>query len=479
MLAHPWLIATAIILLCAAVAGGLYHYSTLPTQLRLAVGPPNSEDAKLAQAIAAQFARDRSSVRLRLVQMDGGTRQTATAIDSGLADLAVVRSDIGMPRDAAAVAVWRKNVAVFIVPEPAKPPKPAAVKRGAAKTAAPKPAPKIEKIESLLGQRVGIVGRSQSNLDLLKLILRQYGIPPDKVAVLTPEEAEKPNAADKVSVVQFDPNNVAAAIRDSNVNAIFSVGPVSSPITAEAIAAATRDRKPPTFLAIDAAEAIAARNPLFESTEIKAGAFGGAPARPEESVETIGFNHYLMASKKLSENTIAELTKNLFAVRQRLRADQPNASLIEAPDTDKDATVPVHPGAAAYVDGEVKTFFDRYNDLLYWGLMIASLLGSAIAGMASYSKADDRARRLHNLDRLLELTKSAREALTARELDALQDESDNIFKEMIQEVESSSLDEAAVAAFSVAFDQVRHAIADRRAVLAEQPLPVRPAIAAV
>ena len=32
----------------------------------------------------------------------------------------------------------------------------------------------------------------------------------------------------------------------------------------------------------------------------------------------------------------------------------------------------VHPGAAAYLDGELKTFFDRYSDLLYWGLMAMS-----------------------------------------------------------------------------------------------------------
>ena len=82
----------------------------------------------------------------------------------------------------------------------------------------------------------------------------------------------------------------------------MSVGPVGSPITADAIVAATRGKEPPTFLAIGAAEAIAERNPIYESTEIKAGAFGGSPPRPEESVDTIGVNHYIVARKTLAES---------------------------------------------------------------------------------------------------------------------------------------------------------------------------------
>ncbi len=34
----------------------------------------------------------------------------------------------------------------------------------------------------------------------------------------------------------------------------------------------------------------------------------------------------------------------------------PLAGKIETPDTDKDAAIPVHPGAAAFVDGEGKEF---------------------------------------------------------------------------------------------------------------------------
>ena len=88
-----------------------------------------------------------------------------------------------------------------------------------------------------------------------------------------------------------------------------------------------------------------------------------------------------MARKSLSDQVAADFTKHLFAIRQTLAAELPSAAKIEKPDTDKDAAVPVHPGAAAYLDGELKTFFDRYSDLLYWGLMVMSVLGSGFAGL--------------------------------------------------------------------------------------------------
>jgi hypothetical protein len=131
-----------------------------------------------------------------------------------------------------------------------------------------------------------------------------------------------------------------------------------------------------------------------------------------------------------------------------LAVDIPSASKIETPSTDKDAAVSVHPGAAAYIDGEVKTFFDRYSDLLYLGLMLFSFAGSALVGLASYSKAGDRARRLEALEKLLEIAKSARTAETLQRVDELQSEVDAIQSEMIREVESSSLDASALAAFS-------------------------------
>ena len=53
----------------------------------------------------------------------------------------------------------------------------------------------------------------------------------------------------------------------------------------------------PTFLGIDTAEAIAQNHPVYEATDIPAGAFGGAPDRPDDEIKTISFNHHIVARK--------------------------------------------------------------------------------------------------------------------------------------------------------------------------------------
>ncbi len=94
---------------------------------------------------------------------------------------------------------------------------------------------------------------------------------------------------------------------------------------------------------------------MYEASEIPAGSFGGSPDRPEDEIKTISFSHHIVARKGVSESTIAAFTRQLFAIRQSLKNEFPLAAKIETPDTDKDATIPVHPGAAAFVDGEEKT----------------------------------------------------------------------------------------------------------------------------
>src|SRR5260370_6875281 len=98
----------------------------------------------------------------------------------------------------------------------------------------------------------------------------------------------------------------------------------------------------------------------------------------------------------------------------------PLAAKIETPDTDKDAVIPVHPGAAAFIDGEEKTFLDRYSDYIWWGLMALSATGSLGAWFASYLKKDERNVNSSLRDRLLDMLARARQSDSTEELDQLQ-----------------------------------------------------------
>ena len=322
--------------------------------------------------------------------------------------------------------------------------------RRQAKVKGKKAAPKITKITQLAGHRIGVVGRTEANVNLLKVILQQYGVDPAKV-----------------EIVQFPVTEAVDAIRNQKADAYLAAGPLNSKITSDAIAASMRDGGTPTFLAIDSAEAIAQNHPAYEASEIPAGTFGGAPAKPEEEVKTISFSHHIVARKGVSDSTIAIFTRQLFAIRQTLKNEFPLAAKIETPDTDKDANIPVHPGAAAFVDGEEKTFFERYSDFIWWGLMGLSAMGSAGAWFAGYLKKDERIASNSQRDRLLDMLAAARNCDSTEELDQMQTEADGILRHMLECFEHGAVEEGALTTFNIALEQFHNAVADRKALLDE------------
>ncbi len=434
--------AAGILAIVGVVAAGFY-FATRPVALIIAVGPPNSDDVKVVQTLTQAFVQHRSYVRLKPVQTDGAVA-SAEALAENKVDLAVIRGDLNVPRNAQAVATLRKNYVVLWVPPPAK---------GKGKKAGPK----ITKISQLAGRKVGVVGKTPANVNVLKLILLQYGVDPSKV-----------------EIVQFPAIEAAEAIRKQAADAYLAAGPVNSKITTDAITASARDGGEPTFLAIDASEAIATNHPAYEAVEIPSGTFG-SPERPEEEVKTISFSHHIVARKGLSDTTIAAFTRQLFSIRQQLLADFPQAAKIETPDTDKDAAIPVHPGAAAFVDGEEKSFLDRYSDYIWWSLMALSAMGSVGAWFAGYVRKDERSNNSHLRERLLEMIAGARKSDSVEELDSLQAEADTILRDTLHCFEDGAIEEGALTAFNIALVQFHHAIADRRALLMSLPQNLRAA----
>jgi TRAP transporter TAXI family solute receptor len=418
------------------IAAAAYYFAMRPVTLRVAVGPANSDDLKVVQTLVQAFNNQRNAqIRLRPVPTDGAAASAQTLAE-GKTDLAIIRGDLDVPKNAQAVATLRKNVAVLWVPPPVK-------------VKGKKAPPKITKITQLAGRRIGVIGRTQANVNLLKVILKQYGVDPNKV-----------------EIVQFPANEAAEAIRSQKADAYIAAGPVNSKITTDAILASSRDGGTPTILPIDLAEAIAQNNPAYESSDIPAGSFGSVP---EEEVKTISFAHHIVARKGLSESTVAAFTRQLFSIRQALKNEFPLAAKIETPDTDKDATIPAHPGAAAFVDGEEKTFLDRYSDFIWWGLMLLSAMGSAGAWFASYLKKDERNNSSSLRDRLLEMIVAARKSESSEELDQLQGEADEILRDTLQCFEHGAIEEGALIAFNIALEQFHNAVADRRTVLMSLP----------
>jgi len=426
-------------LLFFAAAAGASYFALRPVTLRIAVGPAGSDDQRLIQALAQALAREGSSVRLSLITTVGPV-ESAALLGSAKTDLAVARADNpDMPVDAESVAIMRKNVVVLWSPSglPSK---------GSRK----EPKPKIKAIDDLAGHRVGVVGRTEANVKLLQIILKDSGVDPEKVAI-----------------TQFGPEQITEMARDPKIDAFMTVGPIDSKITADAISSTARFRGEPKFLPIDVSEAIALKHPLYESEEIPGSSFSSSPARPDDKIETVGVNHLIVAPKTLSETTVGAFTRDLFAVRQSVARELPGVLKIEKPDTDKDAAMIAHPGAAAYIDGTERTFMEKYSDYIWIAILLLSLLGSGGAWLRHYLKREERALNTLHRDKLLVTIAKVRHSDSLEELAEMQCEVEIILRETLGCYDDGAIDEGNLAAFGLVLEQFHHAVQHRRAVIGE------------
>jgi len=434
ILRHTWLVAVIGTLVVIGAVWAAFYFTTEAEHLRIAAGPT---DAKFVEALSGQIAQGRHNLHLKFVAA-AGPREAADDIKNGKADLAILPSPADESMKWPVVAILRQNVMALIVPAPAS------GKKG-------KKSGKIEKVDQLSGRRVGIVTGNEASPELLRTVLDHYGVP-----------------AAKVTVSEIDPKNIADAIKNNHVDVLFVAGAATGAAISNAVKAASRNGDAPSFVDIDQADGIAKRNPAFDSIDIDAGTFGGTPPTPDDSLKSLSFAEYLVARKSDSDSVIASLAKTIYSSRQALAAAMPGEIKIEAPSTDKDADVVVHSGALAYLNDSQQSFFDKYGDDIFYGMLIFPVFGSALAGMASYLRRDTRTRRLRLLQRVLDLVRKAHAAQNLEALEQLQVEADNLVIAIVHQGEREEFDETVRMSFAFALDQLRFAIAARRTAILDR-----------
>jgi TRAP-type uncharacterized transport system substrate-binding protein len=416
-----------LLLTAGLIALGVWLWSQ-PRTLKLAVGPRGSDDARMAAAFVQGLNREKKSIRLRLVLTEGSA-ESARRIDDGEVELAIVRPDIALPAKADTALITRRSFPFFI---------------GAKELA-------VERVSGLRGKSIGVARSPAGNLDLLKLVLAQYEVLPEEVAI-----------------VPLAPDEILQAVREKRVDAVFVIDAIGARIAGDA---ASRLRMAfggdPTIIPIREADALAARNRAIETGEIVRGALGGDPPRPAENLPTISITSRLMAAQSLDDNRVGELVDLILGLRVTLASELPAIQGLETPATDKDAPLAVHSGAAAFIDGEQESFFDRYGDWFYLGVMALSLLGSGAAGLLGYESSARRRRAMEGLSRLVALLGAIRDETDETALSRIEREADAILADVLAGYSRGDVDGGGLAAYRLAMDQLGRAVAERRLAFAE------------
>ena len=408
-----------------------YRYYTRPITLSVAVGSIDGESARAMSAFASRLAATNAPVRLKVI--DSGTvLGAAQAFAAGKADLAVVRGDVGDLSQAQAVVVVSHMVVLVVAP----------------------PGSAIDSIDKLKGRRVGVFGgETSSRID--DALSKEYGL--DRAKVF--KDIPLPDAR--------------RALQSKEVNALLVVIPLT-----EKYLSLVRDmfqqgsKALPVLVPIDSAGAIAQADRAYESFEVPKGTLRGSPPVPEDDLTTLRTTLYLVANKKLGTDLIASLTKTIMRVRRELLAEQPIFAQIATPNTDADAYLPLHPGAAAFYNGTQQSFMDEYGNWIYLTPMALGGAATVLAAAWKFLGLGGPANRQGPLDSLYALGRRIRSADTEAELSEIEEEIDGILK--AQRARSASGDETAVddATLNVAAHRLESLIRDRRMMRAKGPAAV-------
>ena len=416
-------IALVFGILLVVAGGGFYgyRYFTRPVTLTIAVGSLDGEGQKLISAIASRMASSKASVRLNVI--DKRTSLAATeAFAKGEVDLAVVRPDLGDMSNARTVVLVTYGVLLVIA----------------------LPVSKADAIEDLKGKTIGVVG-GPVNKHVIEALDKEYDL-----------------SRAKTQFKDITPDDLPSTLKARQVQGLIIVAPITERYVGQIRTLFPRDAKQkPTLLAIDAA-AIAAVDRAYESYDLPKGTIRGSPAIPDDDLTTLRVPYYLVAKSSISNDQITALTKAIMEGRSSMITEFPLISQIAAPSTEKDAAIPIHPGAGAYFNGDIPTIFDKYGDQFFYASMLLGMLSSVFAAIWKFMIVGEEGgrppERLHNM------TARIRQAQNEDDLEKLEDEIDDIIRKELSKSGEGGIDTGAL---TIALSRLEYLIGQRRRALAQ------------
>ena len=414
-------VALTLILTVATVWGGRIWLRNSES-LVFAAGDANGVEARFADKLASVLNNNSSKLRLKVVT-NGDSGKALAQFDRRQADLAVLRTDAKVPPRARALAILEHDVLLLLSP----------------------PNKKIKSLAELKKKKIAVLADGDHNAAFVRKIL------------------EISDNSDAASAVQLAPAN-------SPLDKLFASGGFGAAIAIAHASTIVKNKSYEqyakrggfTLNAIDEAKALARRDPAISEETLATGMLSSAPPIPDDDLTTVGLQWLLVAQSRMSSATAGELARTIYENKAELALPDGFASRIEPADTDKDAFVVAHQGAAEYINDDTKSFMDRYSDLLYLGAAALSIIGSIFAGF--YAKvtriAPEKASELATA--ILDIGERIEHATSMDALDALQEELEQILRGVVIGLRDGTVSSDGLDTFKLGYEFVRDEIAMRR-----------------
>jgi TRAP-type uncharacterized transport system substrate-binding protein len=413
--------ALTLILTIATVWGGRIWLRNSETVV-FAVGEPNSLEARFAAKLASVLKNTSSKLRLKVVSNADNPKALAQ-FDRRQADIVVLRTDAKVPPRARALAILEHDILLLISPG----------------------SKKIKSLAELKKKKIAVLAEADTSAAFVRNLL------------------DLSDSSDAASRVQMAPPN-------STLDKLFASGGYGAVVAIAHTSTIMKDKRYEqyakrggfTINAIDEAKALARRNPGISEETLATGMLSSAPAIPDDDLNTVGLQWLLVAQSRMSTTIAGDLARAIYENKAALALDDGFASKIEPADTDKDAFVIAHQGAAEYINDDTKSFMDRYSDLMYLGAGALSVIGSIFAAIYTNLTrvAPEKASELATA--ILDIGERMEHAKSLDLLDALQDELEAILRGAVIGLRDGTISTDGLETFKLGYEFVRDELGMRR-----------------
>jgi TRAP-type uncharacterized transport system substrate-binding protein len=417
------------LILSAATVWGGRNWLRNSELVVFAVGNPNGPEAKFADRLKAVLKANSSRLRLKIAPNPDNAKALAQ-FDRHDASLAILRTDEKVPPRARAIALLEHDVVLVLSPG----------------------GKKIKSLSDLKKKKIAVIGYSENSVNFVRNAL---------------EISDSPDAAQRVQPAP--PDTAFDKLFASGFGAVVAIEHTSKIMKDKTYEQYAKRGSGFTLNAIDSAKALARKYPAISEETVSTGMLSSSPAIPDDDVDTIGLEWLLVAQSQMSATTATELARIVYENKSELVLDDGFASKIEPAPTDKDAFIIAHPGAAAYINDDTKSFMDRYSDVMYLGAGALSVIGSIFA--AIYTKitrvAPEKASEL--AIRILDIGERMEHTTCIDHLDELQDALETILRHAVIGLRDGTISSDGLDTFKLGYELVRDEIALRRDHLKRHP----------
>lgn len=389
-------------------------------ELKLATGTKTGNYYPFGQAIAEVVVQQNPRLRIQVVETQGAD-ENMRRLQANDVQLAIVQNDTAAEPSARVIAALFKEVFHLIVSEESG----------------------IQNVSDLKGKHIALMAKGSGSYSSFWFVSEHYGL----------------KGSDFQST-SGSWNEATKLFANGEVDAIFRVLPPGSDLVRDLLQN-TRGKLVP----IDQGAAMRIKLPYLEADMIPKGTYKANPAVPDADLPSVGVQASLLVREDVDPVIVKEITRILFEYRRNLVAANSLGARITEPGGSGGLALPVHEGAQAYYDREKPDFWTTNSDLMGLYLSIGTLLASWLWQLRSrfVQKQKNQADQF-NLA-ILSLIEKIRQAKSLDEIDRLQEELFEIFKQVIVDLDEDRIDSDSFQSFTFTWETAVKVAGDREKML--------------